>query len=116
MADGGKFARIAGLFKTKRPGMLVGACRGPELETLISKIKEAKAASKGITFFLFSNPPKGERGPVAGLTVDVEQERPQGGGFQGRPKAAAPKSDPLAGLFGDDSEAAPAGASKDLGW
>lgn len=93
----GKFNRIAGFFRTKRQGMLVGGCRGEELDTLISVIKEAKAAGKGITFFLFTNPPKGERSPVAGLTVNVEQDRQ---GFQGRPKPAAPKADPLGDLFG----------------
>ncbi len=112
----GAFTRLAGLFKTKRAGMLVGTCKGEDLDNMIKLIKEAKSQNVGLTFFLFSNPPKGDRGPVAGLSAAVERPREAGSGFQGRPKAK-PTSDPLAGLFGEDASAPTAGAAKaELDW
>lgn len=115
---GGKFTRIAGFFRTKRQGMLVGSCRGEDLDKLIQVIKDAKAQGKGLTFFLFTNPPKNERSPVAGLTVDVERDKPgysggrSGGGFQGRP--AQKREDPLAGL--DFGGAEPDKSKAELDW
>ena len=65
--------RVTGLFKTKKPGMMIGTARPEDVEQLIEKIKEARKAEKGLTFFLFRND-RGD-GPAASLLVDVEQPR-----------------------------------------
>jgi hypothetical protein len=45
--------KITGLWKTKRPGLFVGTAN--ELEEIIALVKKARAAGKGITFFLWKN-------------------------------------------------------------
>jgi len=45
--------KITGLWKTKRPGLFVGTAN--ELDDIISLVKKARAAGKGITFFLWKN-------------------------------------------------------------
>lgn len=64
-------SRLTGLFKSKKQGLWVGTARPEDIEGLITKIKEAKKAGRGLTFFLWKN--EGE-GPVFSLNCDVAQE------------------------------------------
>ena len=94
--------RVTGLFKTKKPGMMIGTARPEDIENLIEKIKEARAAKKGLTFMLFKND-RGD-GPAASLLVDVEQER-----RSARPERAKPiEDDPF-----DESDDAPEAEPED---
>ena len=70
-----KFAdgRLTGLFKSKKQGLWVGTARPEDVERLISKIKEAVKAKRGLTFFLWKNDSEGG-GPVFSLNCDVAQE------------------------------------------
>ncbi len=77
----GKSVRLTGLFRAKRPGLLVGSLKPEDMNKLIDKIKAAMAEKKGLTFFLWSN--NDRNGPPASLSVDVAQDRPQGGARQG---------------------------------
>ena len=96
--------RVTGLFKTKRPGMMIGTARAEDIDKLIEKIKEARGAKKGLTFMLFKND-RGD-GPAASLLVDVEQERQ--GGQATRPKPKPIEDDP----FGAEDDA-PEGEPED---
>ena len=80
------------MFKTKKPGMMIGTARPEDIENLIEKIKEARAAKKGLTFMLFKND-RGD-GPAASLLADVEQER----------RERAPRKPIEADTFEDASE------------
>lgn len=106
-------ARIASFFKTKRDGMLVGSVREESLDLLIGKIKEAKAAKLGLVLFLFTN--AGGKGPIAGMTVDVERPRESGGSNARKPIGSSKPKDPLADLFGG-GEAEEGEAKGELGW
>lgn len=66
--------RLTGLFKTKRQGLLVGSVRDDVFDALIEKVREAKKAGRGLSFFVWKNDPNRE-GPSFSLTCDVE--RPQ---------------------------------------
>lgn len=102
-----KSVRLTGLFKAKRPGLLVGSCKPEDMPKLIEKIKAAMAAKKGLTFFVWSNQGPG---PAASLSVDVAQDAPQrsasGGGVYGnRPKRdqRSIDDDPFSGDNQDDN-------------
>lgn len=66
--------RITGLFKTKRPDLLVGGVNADALDNLIGIIKKAKSAGKGITFFVWKNT-KFADGPAYTLNADVERDK-----------------------------------------
>lgn len=93
----------------KRENMFVGPVSVEQLDSLIGVIKEAKAAQKGIVFFLWKNEPREGRKSVATLTVAVQNDRPMNDGPGRRPIGSAPQSnrssgsDPLAGLVGGSS-------------
>lgn len=93
--------RLTGLFRSKRPGLFVGGARDQAFADLIAKVKEAKAAGRGITFFLWRNDPtksKNPNGPPFSLSVDVEMERSK----QPARKAIEPDDD-FGETGGDDS-------------
>ena len=69
----GSSTRLTGLFATKRKGLFVGTARPEDIANLIEKIKEAKAAGKGLTFFVWKNDPG--RGPALSLSADVARDR-----------------------------------------
>lgn len=68
--------RITGLFKSAKPGLYIGGAEGEHLDALIAKIKEAKSAGKGITFFLWKT--TFDEGPPFSLNVDVAMEKSGG--------------------------------------
>jgi len=65
---------LTGLFASKRSGLYVGTSRPEDIDNLIAKIKEAKAAGKELTFFVWKND-RGP-GPAMSLSVDLAQDRP----------------------------------------
>lgn len=67
--------RVASLFKTKRDGLLVGTIEpGEAFDKLAEVAGEAQAKGKGVTLFVWLNDPNG-KGPVAGVTIGVAQDR-----------------------------------------
>lgn len=97
----GKSVRLTGLFKAKRPGLLVGSMKPEDMPKLIEKIKAAMAEKKGLTFFLWSNQGPG---PAASLSVDVAQDRPQQGrGGYGQKRDSRPIADDPFGADGGDN-------------
>lgn len=67
--------RVTGLFATKRDGLFVGTAKGEQFDALIEKLKAAKQAGRGLTFFLWENTFKD--GPPFSINVDVEQDQQQ---------------------------------------
>lgn len=89
--------RLTGLFATKRRGLYTGsiAAKSEQLDGLIAKIKEAKAAGKGLSFFLWKS--KFEDGPPFSVNVDIQQDAPKGD----RPKR---RFDPIEEDEGQDED------------
>ena len=77
----GKGVRVTGLFKTKRQGLYVGGINDEKLAELIALIKQAKAADKEITVFMWKS--KFSDGPLFSLTMDLAQDKNERGS---RPK------------------------------
>ena len=87
----GKFTSVSvtGLFKAEtKPGrsaLYTGTCSGEYLDQLIAVIKKARAAEKGVTFFLWKSDPGYQS--AFNLKADVERERAARSVRGARPKA-----------------------------
>ena len=67
--------QVTAFWGTKRDGLWVGTAK--DLNDLIALIKKARAAGKGITFFLWEN--KNDKYPGEfNLTANVERDNPNG--------------------------------------
>lgn len=101
--------RLTGLFATKRRGLYTGsvAAKSEQLDDLIAKIKEAKAAGKGLSFFLWKS--KFEDGPPYSINVDIQQDAPQG-----KPKRRYEPIEEDAGFDEDGNEPEEESAEDDL--
>lgn len=65
--------QLTALWNTKREGLAVGTMK--ELDKLIVLVKQAKAANKGLTFFLWENTNDNYPGNY-NLTANVERDMP----------------------------------------
>ena len=69
-------ARLTGLFRTRRRELLVGTVNNDQLDSLITKIKEATKQKAGLTIFCWKNT-KGDltnrRTPLFNLSAEVAQ-------------------------------------------
>lgn len=65
--------KITGLWKTKRDGLFVGTVN--DLEFIIALVKKARAAGKGITFFLWQNDQ--DDFAAYNLVANVAQDNPK---------------------------------------
>ncbi len=114
------------LSRTRRPNLLAGGIREAELTALIQTIREARAAGRGLSVFVWING-EDDRSPGA-VSIDLERPREgppaRGGGrpIGSRGSAPAPAGGPgdrnplgrlLRGAAGGAPPAAPAPAEGD---
>lgn len=72
-------ARLTGLFKSKKKGLLVGKMRQEEIEGLVKVIKQARADEKEIVIFAYRNTDDDSDTRLYNLSCDVAQDMEKGG-------------------------------------
>ena len=80
--------RLTGLFRTKKKNLRIGNITGESMEGLIALIKKAKQADKGLTVFVWANPPEDDSKLVGAISVALEQDQ------EDRPQRRTIKPDP----------------------